>query len=392
MPSRFEALSNLQQALSESLPDVRERVEAISREVKSSSLVLYGAGTLGQHTLGGLRAAGVEPIAFADDTPGKQGTELSGLPVVAPAQITERFGSEIIVVVTMMTSRLSFLQAKDRLRTLGINRVMSFLHVAWTYPHQFLPYYQFELPETLLSKKEQILAGTELWYDDESLSQYMRHLLFRFTLNFEVLPPSDHAGYYPDNSISSLPASSTFVDCGAYDGDTVREFLRHHPDSFHEIHAFEPDPDNYEKLQAFTGGLDTAIASRIHTHKAGTGDKTGTAFFEAAGNMSSSLTTTGTSEVEIVRLDDIEIKTADAVFLKLDVEGFEQQTLAGARKLIEKQTPLIALSAYHRPHDLWELPQQLRAINPDYRFFLRTHGEDGMDVICYAVPPRLLTA
>ena len=50
--------------------------------------------------------------------------------------------------------------------------------------------------------------------------------------------------------------------------------------------------------------------------------------------------------------------------------------------------PLVAVSVYHRPEDLWKIPSELQAMNPDYRLFLRTLGHDGMDVICYAVPPE----
>jgi len=274
---------------------------------------------------------------------------------------------------------------------LGVKRVFSFLHAAWAYANQFLPYYQFELPDMMLSKSEEILAGAELWYDDESIWQYVHHLLFRLTLDFDLLPINDHEGYYPSRSIAELPTATTFVDCGAYDGDTVREFLNHQADSFHAIHAFEPDPDNYRKLQAYVAALKPHISSRISCYKAGTGDRRGNVSFDAAGNMSSSLTEKGTTAVEIVRLDDINIESAKALFIKLDVEGFERESLLGARKLIEEQTPLIALSAYHRPNDLWELPRLLRELNANYRFFLRTHGEDGMDVICYAVPLQLLT-
>ena len=392
MPSRSIALSNLKEALSESLLNARRRVEEQTRVCRNSPLVLFGAGNLGIHTLNGLRSAGVEPLAFADDTPAKQNTLIRDLPVVAPADVTTRFGSEIVVVVTMMTSRLSFLKAKERLNQVGVRRVVSFLHVAWTYPNQFLPYYQFELPEKLIAKKEAILDAARLWHDDESVSQYVRHLLFRLTLDFELLPPNDQHGYYPQQSIAALPASSVFVDCGAYDGDTVREFLQSNSENFLTIHAFEPDPTNYQKLRDFTATLDSAVSSRIKTYEAGTGAQRGKAAFEAAGNMSSSLTSDGSSQVEIVSLDDLEIENGEALFLKLDVEGLESQTIAGARRLIEERIPLIAMSAYHRPNDLWELPLQLREINADYRFFLRTHGEDGMDVICYAVPPHMLTS
>ena len=54
--------------------------------------------------------------------------------------------------------------------------------------------------------------------------------------------------------------------------------------------------------------------------------------------------------------------------------------------MIRRVRPVLAVSVYHRPDDLWRLPPYLKSLGPGYRLFLRTQGEDGMDVICYAVP------
>ena len=83
-----------------------------------------------------------------------------------------------------------------------------------------------------------------------------------------------------------------------------------------------------------------------------------------------------------------EVVEADGspVYIKFDVEGAELEALRGTRELIVAAQPLLAVSIYHRPDDLWELPIYLKSLDPNYRLFLRTQGEDGMDVICYAVP------
>src|SRR5688500_7146157 len=66
------------------------------------ALVLYGAGTLGRSTLDKLRGLGVEPVAFADDTPEKQGQRIDGLKVVTPKQAVETYGDRIVFAVTIM--------------------------------------------------------------------------------------------------------------------------------------------------------------------------------------------------------------------------------------------------------------------------------------------------
>ena len=68
------------------------------------------------------------------------------------------------------------------------------------------------------------------------------------------------------------------------------------------------------------------------------------------------------------------------------MEGGEWEALRGTQRLLDGARPLLAVSIYHRPDDLWELPLYLQSLDLGYRLYLRTQGEDGMDVICYAVP------
>ena len=86
---------------------------------------LYGAGQLGRAMLRKLRAAGVEPVAFADDTPEKQGQVIDGLPVMASKTAAEKFGAQLVFVVTILNPLLNFVTARRRLAELTGARVLS---------------------------------------------------------------------------------------------------------------------------------------------------------------------------------------------------------------------------------------------------------------------------
>src|SRR5437868_2328069 len=75
-------------------------------------LILFGAGTTGKAVLAGLRKSGIEPTAFADDTPSKQGQAFNGVPIMQPQQAISWFGADIIFVVTILNPALSYRQAK----------------------------------------------------------------------------------------------------------------------------------------------------------------------------------------------------------------------------------------------------------------------------------------
>lgn len=371
---------NLDLLLGESLDHARQRREQEFAWFNSERhwLALYGAGTLGTAVLKKLRLVGIEPVAFADDTPEKQGSNIDGVEIRTPAEVLDRFGPDTIFVVTILNPQLPFLKAKKRLQP---SRVVSFLSIAWRYPEVFLPYYQFETPEALLAKSDEIRRGFDLLSDEESRRQYVAQLKFRLYLDYESLPENKHEGYFPKAIFPSLPSQTIFVDCGAFDGDTIREFIDRQGNNFARIYAFEPDAVNFSRLQESVAHLD-----RIELFNAAAGQTRSRVEFNATGNMSATVSRAGLETVEVLPLDEVVDPAVGTVFLKFDVEGGEYEALNGAQNLVRTAKPVIALSVYHRPDDLWSLPLHLHSFDPDYNYYLRTQGEDGMDIICYALP------
>jgi FkbM family methyltransferase len=380
-----DAETQLSHLLAESPATAVERwsAEASAKMAGIKAYALYGAGQLGRTVLAHLRAVGIEPVAFADDTLEKQGQFVDGLQVMRPQEAADRFGSGLGFVVTILNPMLNFVSARERLRRQTGAPVISFLDLAWRYPTEFLPYYQFELPSSLLAEANDIRRAFRLFADEESRRQFVAHLAFRLHLDYDGLPTSDHANYFPEGVLPVLSDDAVFIDCGAFDGDTVRAFLEHQDYRFGAIYAFEPDKENFEKLTAYVGGLDRDVAEKIHVFNAGVGQRSGKLRFNSAGNMSSSVSNSGDTEIDILPIQEV-VTTKGPVYLKFDVEGAEREALAGCERFFDDAQTLYAISVYHRPDDLWQLPLYVASKTKDYRFYLRTQGEDGMDVICYA--------
>jgi hypothetical protein len=113
--------------------------------------------------------------------------------------------------------------------------------------------------------------------------------------------------------------------------------------------------------------------------------------FSAMGTDGSAIGEDGDLDVECVALDEVLHNEAPS-YIKMDIEGAELDALAGSRRLIAGQSPVLAICSYHRQSDLWRIPLLIHSYNPDYRFYLRQHLIEGWDVVCYAVPRRRLTA
>jgi hypothetical protein len=69
----------------------------------------------------------------------------------------------------------------------------------------------------------------------------------------------------------------------------------------------------------------------------------------------------------------------------MDIEGEEPNALIGCKLLMQQLNPHLAISIYHNYDDLWRIPLYIQSINPGYKFFLRQHGNDSMDLVLYAV-------
>lgn len=71
--------------------------------------------------------------------------------------------------------------------------------------------------------------------------------------------------------------------------------------------------------------------------------------------------------------------------IKMDIEGAEKEALVGAANIIKAKKPQLIICAYHKPEDIYELPQTILKIRGDYQFTLWQIGESFWDMILYAV-------
>lgn len=79
-----------------------------------------------------------------------------------------------------------------------------------------------------------------------------------------------------------------------------------------------------------------------------------------------------TVEVRVCAMDDL-LCGERADVIKLDVEGAEREALIGCERTIKQYRPRLMVSAYHRNEDIFALPLQIKAMNPDYQVYLRHH-------------------
>lgn len=155
-----------------------------------------------------------------------------------------------------------------------------------------------------------------------------------------------------------------FLDLGAFNGDTVEEFINYCPD-YKGITAVEPDSRNFRKLNENTKGVNNVICVNAAVGEAN-------AVTQIARNKGRGNSSVGkTVEIESLTVDSLWEKGAPT-FIKMDVEGAELSAIRGGVKAIEKK-PKMHIAAYHRSEDLFTLPLEVLKINPNYKIYMRKH-------------------
>lgn len=223
--------------------------------------------------------------------------------------------------------------------------------------------------------------------DEISKNTLTNLLLYRFTGSTDYLRKCsfmDRQYYLPQ--LLPPQENAVFIDCGAYDGETVLEYVQVYGTGYKQIYAYEPAPENYLRVCDAVEKL-----PRVNVKNKGVADKEDILKFTSAlPDAANRIHPSGDVEVQVTYLDKDIAEKVD--FIKMDIEGMEQSALYGARNHISQDHPCLAICVYHLVEDLWKIPKLIEDMNPDQKFYLRYHlsGEIAEEIVFYACPDERL--
>lgn len=357
----------------------------------SKRIVLFGAGGLGKQIARGLIAAGITPIAFADNGDHLRGQNVMGIPVYTPEEAASEFSTNAIFVVAIWRALASetMQQRKQFLKSLGCERVCSVFTLFWKYSEVFLPYYCADWPDKIVDAKASILKAFDLLADQSSKQVLVNQIAWRLDPEqVDIAGKSPETEYFPGDLIK-LSDREAYVDCGGYDGDTAKHFIQLTGGRFSQIHVVEPDPNNYVKIKNWTATLPATQADGIFLHNIAVSDVVGSVCFAANSAVDSKITGDGEVKVACDTLDNVLAECRPSL-IKMDIEGAEVSAVRGALGVIARARPILSICLYHNQSDCWEIPLLVSEHIDDYRYFVKNHGIDGWDLVMYAIPAERL--
>jgi FkbM family methyltransferase len=381
----------LREILTESVESVKEReASALDRILGAhqNRVVIFGCGTLGKRAIDLLREIGVNPLALCDSNPRLWGTKLYDLPILSPSDAAAQFGKNAVFFVTIWNDFHWYSQTFKKITLLGCTSVSSYAPIFWRFGSRFMDLRLLNEPaHRLYEQLDNVLEAERLWADEESLISYRANILWRAQGDPSFLPyPAPQNTYFP-RDIFKLSPDEVVVDCGAFDGDSLRLLLSVVPD-FRGFYAVEADSVSLLKLKSYIGTLQPDLAAKVHQLDCAVGAERCTLQFVMSGAATSKIEEAGV-DVPCIPLDEL-FTDIPITLIKMDIEGAEFDALRGGAEVIQRDSPILAICVYHTQADVWRIPLLIRSVNPSYKFFLRAYDGDGFQSVVYAVPPNRL--
>jgi FkbM family methyltransferase len=341
-----------------------------------SRIAILGAAEEGQRLVSICDRHDIDIAVIVDDAPERQGTMIGSHTVDSRAVLDSLDRDTPVVIASHLTLNASQSLKAQGFRNVSPFPVLQILHGEMFAPHMFYTGWS----EDLLANQQRYADLARRLADDASRRVLDAVFAYRQTLVPETLAHviRDKDPYLAAD-LFTFRQDEIYVDGGAFDGDTIRLFIERTGGHFRRILGFEPDPTTFSRLAA-----NFAEDQRVVPVNAGLWSRADTLHFRNNAGRASILDSIGEVMVNVLALDDM-LDGEGVSFIKMNIEGAELEALRGAASSICRFLPKLAIAAYHRPSDLWEVAKVVDEIAPGYDFYLRQHCGGVVETVLYAV-------
>lgn len=271
------------------------------------------------------------------------------------------------------------LEVKHELDSMGLLNISYLAFCRYSNFDLTPPPFMIDFADDFKKNHEKYRNVYELLSDEKSKNIFIKLLNFKTTFDYNFMHgfSNNHQGQYFDKELISNIENISFVDGGGYVGDTVKEVINNYPD-FKKIYLIEPILDNINIAKRKLKDIKNIIFLPI-----GISNKKTTLYFNDEKSFSS-IYGNGTKSVKVDTLDNIIQEKVD--FIKLDIEGAEQDAICGAKETIKKYRPILAICIYHKAQDWYKIPELVLDIEPNYKIYIRHYMEGIFETVMYFIP------
>jgi len=356
-------------------------------------VILYGAGNIGKKLYRSLKDNGIEIVCFIDRNRNIDRSKYE-VPVYHPEdkELLD-FREKGNIILSALFPLCVCNEIKKQLRDIGFKNVYA-LHELNLGTMDNGAFYEnlfdgsYNKIDVAGKDKYKIIDAFMLLEAEQDRKLYIECLRARLTMDFtRFKDPYDISMQYLAHDIPLEKNYRRFVDCGGFDGDTIRNLVSKGV-SIEDLVVFEPQNDLSQKIAEYVRQnrdkfksatiYPCGVYSRIEKLKFSTSNDAPSA---------ARLADSGDDIIQCVAIDDV-LQGFNPTFIKMDIEGAEIEALKGARRTIAECHPQLAICVYHSLSDLWEIPLLIKSFYEGYKFYLRSYGFMGLETVLYAFPER----
>lgn len=329
-------------------------------------IVLYGMGDGAEKIKAALDEKGIPLADIMASDEFVRGHSFMGIRVKTLAEVEDLYGDDFIILMCFGTQipevmeKIAYISRKHELYAPNVPVAGEGLFD--------LDYARAHRGE--LEKVYRLLA------DEQSKKVFENVIRYKLSGRLDYLTEAETPSEEKFNLLK-IGTEEIYVDLGAYDGDTVIEFLNETSMQFTKIYAMEPDTKNYRKMKRRLYMLGSAI---FEAYNCGAWDEDASVVFnlrsgrssKAAPDKNVSLNPARFREVKMLKVDTL-LRGNPVTYLKMDVEGAEEKALLGARETIANFSPKLNIALYHRNEDMFKIPLLVNSAQKKYKLYMRHH-------------------
>ena len=357
---------------------IKECKSAVKMEhLKDKKVILYGAGIDGIKVLTELGKYQVDVIAFFDIRADLI-KNIKDIPVVKPDFniVTENEKADMPVILTVKPSKPRDEAIIKTLFEHGYKNIIKATDI-----FDFYSFTQKDISD-FDRINSSIIECAQLLEDETSYNIYKGFIASHATKQYDTFSkPTQNVKYF-DSDFAVNNGYQRYIDCGAFNGDTLRD-LNRLKGKVEKVALFESDMGTFNELLKTIGADSQMYAEEMSLYPCGVWSDTVKLRANNGMGLNSHISDDGDDIIQCVALDQV-LKGFKPTFVKMDVEGAEYQSLIGAKNIITENKPDMVISLYHDLRDMWELPLFINSWDLGYKFYIRVYGNGGNATMLYA--------
>jgi FkbM family methyltransferase len=355
-----------------------EEKDDLLTELKKEKLplVMWGAGQFAEEVSDYLKKNNIllDEI-FVDDDYYIKGRVLDGKSIISYSMLKNRYK-----LVNIVSGNTNYEMMKKFEGMKLFNKIFCFFSISYGVYDKLS---MRELEENI----HEFECVYNLLEDDKSKHNLLAFLKTRVSGNNRyVLDVFDKNYNFFNNDVYRVGSEEVFLDVGAYDGDTIRLFLKENQKKYQYIYAIEPDAVNRSKLQSY---VQENSLSNISITKVGAWKEKDEIPFMALNEQLSGISLGNEAcernKIKVNCLDKIFAYEEKITILKINYFDGVTEALEGARNLLKEHKPKLAITVGFDCRNIRYVPMLIKEINSEYKIYLRFNRGMVSALTCYGI-------